>query len=280
MKKFLAAFDGLKFSPGTSEYAIKLAKQTGAHLVGIFLEDHAYHSYSIADLVSGEEGGLYNRRRHLDKKDEKKRAVAVAGFDSACRQAGIAFNIHKDRSTAIRELVTESIYADLAVIDRGENFSRAHEQVPSRFIQELLPDIQCPILLVSRSFKPFDKLIMLYDGEPSSVFAIRMLSYVLEGAPVLPVEVVTVIPGGKKKNGPGRKLMKEFLERHFPAAGFTDLKGIPEIEIVKYLGTQKGHPLVALGAYRRSKVSRWFRASMADTLMKELKFPLFIAHNR
>jgi nucleotide-binding universal stress UspA family protein len=58
------------------------------------------------------------------------------------------------------------------------------------------------------------------------------------------------------------------------------LKGLPEMEIISYLKKQKGSPLVVLGAYRRSMVSRWFRASLADALIKELKLPLFIAHGK
>jgi len=59
------------------------------------------------------------------------------------------------------------------------------------------------------------------------------------------------------------------------------LKGIlPEIEIVDYLKKEKNSTLVVLGAYRRSMVSRWFRESMADVLMRDLKLPLFIAHNK
>jgi hypothetical protein len=42
----------------------------------------------------------------------------------------------------------------------------------------------------------------------------------------------------------------------------------------------KGNELVVLGAYRRSQISRWFKTSMADILMKELETPLFIAHNK
>lgn len=33
-------------------------------------------------------------------------------------------------------------------------------------------------------------------------------------------------------------------------------------------------------SYRRSEISRWFKTSMADILMKELDAPLFIAHNK
>ena len=39
MKKFIVAFDGLRFSESVRDYAVMLARQSGAHLVGVFLED-------------------------------------------------------------------------------------------------------------------------------------------------------------------------------------------------------------------------------------------------
>ena len=36
MKKIIAAFDGLKFSKSTRDYAIQIAKENNAHLVGVF----------------------------------------------------------------------------------------------------------------------------------------------------------------------------------------------------------------------------------------------------
>ena len=49
MKKIIAAIDSLKFSESTRDYAVQLAKQNGAHLVGVFLDDHT--SYKIYDLI-------------------------------------------------------------------------------------------------------------------------------------------------------------------------------------------------------------------------------------
>jgi len=74
--------------------------------------------------------------------------------------------------------------------------------------------------------------------------------------------------------------MKEFMKRHFPKAEYKVMKGWAEDAIVKYLKQEKQNALVVLGAYRRGTVSRWFRESMADILMKETKLPLFIAHNK
>jgi hypothetical protein len=55
-------------------------------------------------------------------------------------------------------------------------------------------------------------------------------------------------------------------------------KGWAEKEIIGYLKKETENSILVLGAYHRGAVSRWFRESMADVLMKEIKLPLFIAH--
>lgn len=278
MNRILAAFDGLKFSAGTRDYAISLALQTHAYIVGVFLEDPTSHSYRIYDLVTDEENPDA-KRQMLDEQDRQKRDAAVASLLTSCEEAGIPHTIHRDRDVAIQDLLRESIYADLLVIGRNEMMSAYTDEIPSDFIRDLLPDVQCPVLLTPPEYQPIDRIVLLYDGAPSSVYAIKMLRYTLPVGIKYPVEVITV-DGGEEDKLPGEQLVKEFMNCHFPAAGYTLLKGDAEDEIVRYLGQGTGHPLVVSGAYRRGRVSRWFRPSMADVLMKNLNLPLFVAHNR
>ena len=218
--------------------------------------------------------------KELDRADNKTREEAVRKFEQACQGGGITYSLHHDRRIAIKELLHESIYADLVVIDAKETLTHYDEKKPTRFIRELLSDVQCPVLLVPPKYKPIEKILLLYDGEPSSVFAIRMFSYTLPHLKELPCEVVSVRYMDNNLHVPDGKLMKEFMKRHFPKAKYTTLKGIPEIEIINHLKEEKENVLIVLGAYRRGIVSRWFRTSMADVLMKETKFPLFIAHTK
>jgi nucleotide-binding universal stress UspA family protein len=74
--------------------------------------------------------------------------------------------------------------------------------------------------------------------------------------------------------------MKEFMNRYLPKAEYVVLKGDAENTILAYLQQRPEEAMVVLGAYQRSRVSRWFKPSMADLLMKNTSFPLFIAHNK
>ena len=69
MKKFIVAIDGLKYSSGSTEYAVKLARMAKAHLVGVFLDDLTYHSYKIYELVGEEEEDIMRRRIKLEEKE-------------------------------------------------------------------------------------------------------------------------------------------------------------------------------------------------------------------
>jgi nucleotide-binding universal stress UspA family protein len=279
MKKFIVAFDGLRYSTSACDYAIQLAKQSSAHLVGVFLDDFFRHSYKIYDLVT-DDGSPAAKQKKLEQKDLKTRQDATASFETACQKAGLSYAVHHDKSVAIQELLHESMYADLLILESGETLTSYKEKIPGEFIRDLLTQVQCPVLLVPHKFKPIKNLVLLFDGEPSSVYAIKMLSYTVASLKQEPTEVVSVKNKNQTLHLPDNTLMKEFMKRHFPKAHYTVLKGIPEIEIVNYLKLQKNCPLVVLGAYQRGMVSRWFRASMADVLMRDLKLPLFIAHTK
>ena len=279
MKKIIAAFDGLKFSKSTRDYALQIARENGAHLVGVFLDDPLYHSYKVYDLI-GEEGGISpDKQKKFLETDAKTRDIAVADFESVCRKAGIPYSVRRNKEIANQGLLQESIYADLIVISGNETFTNRSEKIPTRFIRDILPAVQCPVLIVPAHYKPFNKLILLFDGEPSSVYAIKMFSYMLPALKEHPAQVLTVKPMEHSLHLPDNKLMKEFMKRHFPKAAYKVMKGLPEVEIVSFLKNEKELPLVVLGAYRRGMVSRWFRESMADTLMRDTRFPIFIAHN-
>lgn len=279
MEKIIAAFDGLQYSNSTKEYALYLAKQTQTHLVGVFMDDFTYTSYKIYELVT-KEGVSEEKLKQYRAKDKTVRDAAAADFVKSCQEAGLEYALHHDRNIAIQDLKHESIYSDLLIIDAKETLTHYTERQPTRFIRDLLSDAQCPVLLVPPKFKPVEKVILLFDGEPSSVHAIKMFSYLLPQLTQVEAEVVSVNPVNTTLNMPDNKLMKEFMKRHYPKAKYKVLKGLAEDEIVKYLKLQQAHTLVVLGAYRRGAVSRLFRASMADILMQKVKLPLFIAHNK
>jgi len=90
MKKIIAAFDGLKYSGTTAEYAIHIAKQLHCHLVGIFLDDMIYHSFRFSDVIEDDEVSE-KKLKALNEKDAATRRHAISVFESACEHAGLEY---------------------------------------------------------------------------------------------------------------------------------------------------------------------------------------------
>jgi nucleotide-binding universal stress UspA family protein len=277
MKKISAAFDGLKFSQSTLTYAIELARASKTMLSGIFLESFLYHGYKLHDMV-GTHGISEVKMKHLSEKDTETRLKSAAIFEQACKAAHISYSIHHDESVALQELFKESIYSDLLLISADETLKQAEEKRPTHFVRELLAQTQCPVLIVPDEYKEIEKVVLLYDGKPSSVYAIKMFNYMMPWLQNKETEVVAVTDPRDMIELPDRNLVEEFIKCHYPSATYTLLKGDPEVEIINYLKRNNKNSLIVSGAYQRTQVSRWFKTSMADRLMGEINMPLFIAH--
>src|SRR5664279_2202797 len=95
MKKFLVVFDGYKMSESSMNYAIQLTQFENAHLVGVFLDEIIYHTYSVYKVMTNT-SDYQKKLEELDEKDQKKRDDAVLSFRKACELAKINFSIHRD----------------------------------------------------------------------------------------------------------------------------------------------------------------------------------------
>ena len=278
MKKITAAFDGLKYNKATAAYAQAIAAADEALLSGVFLEDFLYHSFNFLDMV-GETAIPGGKLKQLRDADKQTRANARSIFKESCITQNISYTIHEDTTFALQDLLKESIYTDLLVMGMDETLTHYPETRPTSFIRNTLAGIQCPVLLVPLSYTPIQKVILLYDGSLSSVYAIRMFHHMLRWLGSISTCVLYVSKKAEQAL-PEDTLMREFIESHYPNALYLTLQGDVEEMILNYLQKEKPGTLVVLGAYQRSSVSRLFRPSLADRLMEVLDLPLFVAHQK
>ncbi|WP_343302657.1 universal stress protein [Chitinophaga niabensis] len=278
MKKITVVFDGLRLSESALQYAIFLGKKVSAHISALFLDDFTYNSYNMYQLIR--EGASENEVRDFDLRDRTQRGTAGRYVEAALQQAGLSCSIHHGGNIAIQDVLEDSVYSDLIIVDIHESFTQEKKLPPTRFMRDLLTDTQCPVLIIPSTYREISKAILLYDGEPSSVYAIKMAGYLLPWINRLPAEVLSINNKEAVEQLNDNRLMDEFMQTYFPAAPIKVMQGPPETVIVDQLKEQEPGTMVILGAYRRSAVSRFFRMSMADVLMSNLQLPLFIAHNK
>lgn len=149
-----------------------------------------------------------------------KRKAAAGHFEDACREAHLNYSVHHDCNIAIQDLLHESIYADLIIIDGHETFGHDEAPIPTQFICDLLTGVQCPVLVVPGVYRDIKRIMLLYDGELSSVHAIKMFSYLFPELQKLETEVLSVnSPEGGLHLEDGRLVLMRLRLRIVSSAG-------------------------------------------------------------
>jgi nucleotide-binding universal stress UspA family protein len=275
--KILAAFDGVKYSEGASKYAIEIAKLTDSMLVGVFIQDMRYINFTYAyaweqpfiDMSSIEES---------QKAERGKIELNIKLFHRACEEKGIKHKVHLDKGVPLQELMHESAFSDMIIIDSHTSFFTIGNNSPSPFLKDFLTDSHCPVLIVPHTYTFFDNVVLCYDASPGSIYAIKSFSYLFpKAAGDLKTTVLSINekPTNHLKDAHN---FKDLVHLHFKDAEFQVLNGNPNEELAKYLTTNGGHSLVVMGAYGRNAISRLFHQSLSNQIIKELNIPVIITH--
>jgi nucleotide-binding universal stress UspA family protein len=274
--KILAVFDGTKYSEGASKYAIEIAKATNSMLVGIFVQDMRYLNFTYA--YAWDQPFIDFTAIESSQKSEKQNIDGnIRQFHENCNAKGIKHKVHLDKGVPLQEVLRESIFADLIVVDSDTSFFSLGDAAPNPFLKDLLVDSHCPVLIVPHQYTYFDSATICYDGSPSSVYATKAFSYLF---PELGDMVITIVSVNEKsgnhiKDGTN---LKDLLNAHFNNVDYEVLHGNPEEELLKYLKNKAGNSIVVMGSYGRNAISRLLHQSVSNRVIKELNVPVFIAH--
>ena len=218
----------------------------------------------------------------MDEKSEEHNAKLalidknISFFKEGCISRGVNYSLHLDRGVPALELITESRFADVLVVDAETSFNKHYEGSPTEFVKDVLKKAECPLIIAPGCFKPIDEIIFTYNGSSSSVFAIKQFTYLFPQLNNKKVSILQVNDTGEWKD-PDKYKFKEWLKDHYTDLRFEALKGDADTKLVDCLLNRKNVFLV-MGAYGRNDLSHFFKRSHADLLIKTATQPIFIAH--
>ena len=262
MEKILLAMDAMNLNTNVIDFACYIARLTHSRLTGIFLE------------------GLMEERPVTITTQEGTATVEmnIHCFKEACLCRETLSLIHRDRGVPLLEIIAESRFTDLIIIDPETAFNRRDAVNAGQFVKDVLRSAECPILIAPYSSSDMDEIIFAYDGSASSVFAIRQFAHLFPDLRSTPVTILSI------KDDEGSAIeeqfkMKEWLRAHFDTLHF-DVRqgGGASDQLFAYL-IEKKNAIVVMGAYGRKDISNFFRPSHADLLVKTVDLPLFITHS-
>ena len=274
MKKILVAFDGSVFSEGALEYAFALSVEQDAMIVGVFIEDLSYVGYAT---LFGEDYFTFNPTliEKMEKEAEGKIHESIAKFESICTSRGVHFKAHLDKGVPVNELVRESLFADLIVIGYRTFFSNIAGE--ASFLKDILADAHCPVIAVPEQSKRIESLLLTFDGKSHSIYAIKQFTQLFTGfTQALPATLLSITKT-KEETLEYEELLKEYLSIHYQKLDYEMLASQPE-EAILNIAERMTNPLIVMGAFGRSAVSRFFSKSAASRLLKEQSLPIFVSH--
>ncbi len=262
MEKILLAMDALSINTNAIDFACYIAKMTRSRLTGVFLE------------------GLVDERPVVSVTHSQPE-TAIEGnihrFRESCICRETASLVHRDRGVPLSEIIVESRFADLIIVDPETAFSRKDATLPGRFVKDVLKSAECPVLIAPYSFEAIEEVFLTYDGSASSVFAIKEFTHLFADLRHKRTTVVSIRHDAENTLQEQFK-MKEWLRAHYDDLHFEIRDGQAADELFGYL-IEKKHAIVVMGAYGRNLVSTFFRPSRASLLVKTIDLPIFIAHH-
>lgn len=278
MLKILLAIDAISINTGALEMAGYLGRLTKSKLTGVFLENLVAEEKAVlkhsqgmtyVDWEADEKADGYRAKLELIEKN-------IRFFKEGCINREVGFNLHRDHGVPVYELINESRFADLLVVDADTSFNKRYEGHPSEFVRDILKRAECPVIVAPEKFSAVDEIIFGYNGSPASLFAIKQFTYLFPPLRNKKVTIIQVNESGDWQD-PDKYKFKEWLKEHYTDLHFEALLGDPDTKLFDSLYQRKNIFLV-MGAYGRNGLSRFIKRSQADSLIQRITQPIFIAH--
>lgn len=278
MKRILLAINAESPDPQAIDFACFIGRLTKSIVTGIFLENLVADERPVINNMQGmpyldweidEQAPEYIQKKALIEKN-------VEAFKSCCEGKSVRCSYQLAAGTPSSEVISQSRYADLVILDAATSFNKTYEGRPTDFVKSVLKDAECPVLIAPGSFEGIDEIVFTYDGSRSAAFAIKQFAALFpelndKKAVVLHINQEGVWDNKDKQN------FLEWMKMHYSVIGFQVLAGNTEDRLFDYLFKRK-NVFIVMGAYGRSNLSRLFHHSQADMLINIMTQPIFISH--
>jgi nucleotide-binding universal stress UspA family protein len=278
MEKILLVINAHKPDVQVIRFASDIAKDAGSKLTGVFVEN-VYFEY----IPSSDEPVYEVSASTISESTLIKGGIitdidlCIRIFKEQCEKNGVSYELYQDKGEPIQEIIFESRFSDLLIIDPALSFQNKEEDLPSHFTREVLLHAECPVLLTPGRFEEIKEVVFCYDGSASAVFAIKQFTYLFSFYNNKKVTLLEVDHKKAVEYNDSKKKLIDLLRCHFSSVHSKDLKGNPEEELFKYFFNKTGM-MIVMGAYGRSMLSNLFKKSAAELLIRMVDLPLFITH--
>ena len=278
MEKILLAIDSQNLDTNTLSFACYLALLTNSRLTGIFLENLEVEEEVV--INQSEEIPFIESISIQEKPEDEEKVKVREGnmnlFKSITEKKGVQASIHLDKGIPAAEIISETRFADILIIDAATSFSSFYDGPITRFVKDLLHHAECPVVISPENFEVIDSIVFCYNGSKSSVFAIKQFTYLF---PELRYNRAKIIFLSRENEESEAEVLvlAEWLRYYYTDVEFLAMEKDATEAFFNYL-LKKKNDFVVMGAYGRGLLASFFENNAGETEVRTTSLPIFVAH--
>ncbi len=274
IKRILVALSGTPCTPSAIAHGVELAKSHNAQLSGVTVIDpdrlQDVGPIPIGGAAAAHE--LAEHRMHLAKEHIEE---AIAQFEKACGDAGVANRIFRESGDSAERLLADWRYHDLTVIGLRGLFEYGVLHDHGHLVLDVIGAGLRPLLAVSEEYRDIQSAMVAYDGSPLSARALKAFCMLDIWKPM-----PTTIACFSGQEGEAETLLADaaaYLESHTFAATKKRVEEKPRKVILDTLEACNADILV-MGAAKRTRLGRKLLGDTARYALENSTLPIFLHH--
>ena len=278
IKRILVGLGGTPFTDVAIRRGVELAVRHGAAITGVtVIDDRRIANVGPVPLGGGAYAQKMRDRRAAVSSEALKQAVA--GLETACREAGVACRVEHETGDPFERMIAEARYSDLTVFglrslfdcDWGSECGIASE--PRESVIRLVSSGVRPILAAAPQYREVRSALIAYSGSMESAKAMRRFVQLLPW-PALRLGVVHF----EARAGQGAALVDDavaYCRSHDLETEGEAVAGDARADLLPY-ARERDYDLIVMGNSLRGLLMRRLMGDTVLDVIQQADRPLFL----
>ncbi|MGD9486856.1 MAG: universal stress protein [Calditrichaceae bacterium] len=277
IKSILLPIDGSSYSEAVISYGKFFAEKFNAIIRVLSIVDIRLFDWSVATNADNfvpvmPPAGFQAETQKMH--DEKAQQI----LDKAAnllKSTGIPFELTKVTGIPVEEICNQAKQNDLVVMGIRGEYERWSDKLLGATIESVSRQISKPIILVEKSFFPFEKILCGYDG---SIYANKGLQYAAFMAQILsiPIQVIAVFSSDEERKAVLAEA-EQYLTPYKIDFQLRHETGDASEILVNATKTTPNPALLIIGSYGHSRLREAVLGSTTVQVMRAADKPIMLA---
>jgi nucleotide-binding universal stress UspA family protein len=278
LKSLVVFVDPTPEGEARARYAIKLAVQHDAHLIGVFISATAWSRNSADGFVRGPAAIREMVERH-NVQETDAAAAALKSFETLAGREQLSHEFRLIKESDAQELVRlHSLHTDLVV----SGHPSPGDMPAMDSVDAMLMATGVPFLVVPDGYncdQVATKILFAWNASREARRAISDSMPLLRKATSVAVVVIDPQKNAAHGEQPGADVA-HYLSRHGVNVRVEQRQsnGAPVAEVLRTFAVEDGSDLIVLGAYSHARTREFIFGGVTRSLLKKVTIPMLLAH--